>query len=69
MWRRRLEVEREKQRQNPNVNLTNRILSICVAALERWPRSRELWDIYIAVTQVYPLLNAHNLVVILELMM
>lgn len=53
LWWRRVEVEVEKQESNPDINLTNRILSLSVAALERLPRSHLLLDQLLRVTQVY----------------
>ena len=52
LWLRRVRVESEKQEDNPDINLRNRIISLAGAAVENFPQSALLWDQYITITQV-----------------
>ena len=52
MWYCRVTHECDKQESHPDINLTNRIISLAVSSVDTFPRSSLLWGLYIQISQV-----------------
>mgnify|MGYP005727585643 CR=1 FL=1 len=52
IWYHRVKHECDKQDSHPDINLTNRIVSLSLSSVDNFPRSILLWELYIEVTKV-----------------
>ncbi|XP_063679690.1 uncharacterized protein LOC134815123 [Bolinopsis microptera] len=53
MWYCRVTHECDKQETHPDINLTNRIISLAVTSVDTFPRSLLLWELYTHISQKY----------------
>jgi len=52
MWYRRISMECRKQEDNPDINLSHRIVALSVTSLDSFPKSTLLWEQYLHNTKV-----------------